>query len=166
MREFNPETLTPWVTPVYAKSCLKEKGCTNAGTAEEPVDNFGQMTIFAQPVEDDCCGYGHQHADDEVVQHAQSAKNVNLTLGRKCTCSGNGSAACCCYGRDDPGLGGMVPDRRIGCGPGIPYVVAMMSALYVPSAGEGVTGFMAGTNSGTRKSCGRKPSPGQKQQPG
>ncbi|HBL4690432.1 TPA: type VI secretion system tip protein VgrG, partial [Citrobacter sedlakii] len=31
MREFNPETLTPWVTPVYAKSCLKEKGCTDAG---------------------------------------------------------------------------------------------------------------------------------------
>jgi len=41
MREFNPETLTPWVTPVYAKSCLNEKGCTNAGIAEEPVDNFG-----------------------------------------------------------------------------------------------------------------------------
>ncbi|EAV3921652.1 type VI secretion system tip protein VgrG [Salmonella enterica] len=39
MREFNPETLTPWVTPVYAKSCLKEKGCTDAGTAEEPVDH-------------------------------------------------------------------------------------------------------------------------------
>ncbi|ECG8185423.1 type VI secretion system tube protein Hcp, partial [Salmonella enterica] len=31
------------------KSCLKAKGCTDAGTAEEPVDNFGQMTIFAQP---------------------------------------------------------------------------------------------------------------------
>lgn len=49
MREFNPETLTPWVAPVYAKSCLKEKGCTDAGTAEEPVEYFGQMTIFAQP---------------------------------------------------------------------------------------------------------------------
>jgi hypothetical protein len=69
------------VTPVYAKSCLKEKGCTNAGTAEEPVDNFGQMTIFAQPVEDDCCGYGHQHADDEVVQHAQSAKKRKPDAG-------------------------------------------------------------------------------------
>lgn len=71
------------MTPVYAKSCLKEKGCTDAGTGEEPVDNFGQMTIFAQPVEDDCCGYGHQHehADDEVVQHAQSAKKRKPDTG-------------------------------------------------------------------------------------
>ncbi|HAW6898632.1 TPA: DUF2345 domain-containing protein, partial [Escherichia coli] len=83
MREFNPETLTPWVTPVYAKSCLKEKGCTDAGTAEELVDHFGQMTIFAQPVEDDCCGYGHQHehTDDEVVQHAQSARKRKPDVG-------------------------------------------------------------------------------------
>jgi len=75
------------VTPVYAKSCLKEKGCTDAGTTEEPVENFGQMTIFARPVEDDCCGYGHQHApagDEEVVQHAQSArKRKSDTEGEK-----------------------------------------------------------------------------------
>lgn len=31
----------------------------------------------------------------------------------------------------------MVPDRRTGRGQGIPYVGAMISALYVPSAGEG-----------------------------
>jgi len=50
---------------------------------EEPVDNFGQMTIFAQPVEDDCCGYGHhyEHADDKVIQHAQSAKKRKPDTG-------------------------------------------------------------------------------------
>lgn len=41
---------SPAVNPVYAKSCLKEKGCTDAGTAEEPAENFGQVAIFAQPV--------------------------------------------------------------------------------------------------------------------
>ncbi|MCQ8806486.1 type VI secretion system tube protein Hcp, partial [Escherichia coli] len=48
----------PAVKPVYAKSCLKEKGCTDAGTAEEPAENFGQVAIFAPPVVDECCG-GH-----------------------------------------------------------------------------------------------------------
>ena len=57
----NPEPLpvvnlplsSPAVNPVYAKSCLKEKGCTDAGTAEEPAENFGQVAIFALPVVDD-----------------------------------------------------------------------------------------------------------------
>ncbi|MEP8849213.1 S-type pyocin domain-containing protein [Enterobacter hormaechei] len=142
MREFNPETLTPWVTPVYAKSCLKEKGCTDAGTAEEPVDNFGQMTIFAQPVEDDCCGYGHQHehADDEVVQHAQSAKKRKPDAGGE-NAPAQATAAPLALGAATGVItqvwGEWSLTGVLGAARGIPYVGAMMSALYVPSAGEG-----------------------------
>ncbi|GKX44642.1 S-type pyocin domain-containing protein [Pectobacterium carotovorum] len=70
--------LTPMLTapPVYAKSCLFDDGCTQAGTEEEPVEHFGEMVLFAQPEQDDCCGYGHHVADNthEVVQHAQATK--------------------------------------------------------------------------------------------
>ncbi|ECG8572478.1 type VI secretion system tip protein VgrG [Salmonella enterica subsp. diarizonae] len=144
MREFNPETLTPWVTPVYAKSCLKEKGCTDAGTAEEPVDNFGQMTIFAQPAEDDCCGYGHQHehADDEVVQHAQSAKKRKPDAGgANAPAPAQATAAPLALGAATGVMtqvwGEWSLTGVLGAARGIPYVGAMMSALYVPSAGEG-----------------------------
>lgn len=142
MREFNPETLTPWVTPVYAKSCLKEKGCTNAGTAEEPVDNFGQMTIFAQPVEDDCCGYGHQYADDEVVQHAKSAKKRKPDAGgANAPAPAQATAAPLTLGAATGAMtqvwGEWSLTGVLGAARGIPYVGAMMSALYVPTAGEG-----------------------------
>lgn len=62
--------------PVYAKSCLLDTGCTQAGTEEEPVENFGEMVLFAQPEQDDCCGYGHYATDNshQVEQHAQAAK--------------------------------------------------------------------------------------------
>lgn len=148
MREFNPETLAPWVTPVYAKSCLKEKGCTDGGTNEESADNFGEMTIFAQPVEDDCCGYGHQHEhDDEVVQHAQSAKR-RKPGSESAVAPAEASAAPLALG------GGALAARTtagvmtqvwgewsltgvLGAARGIPYVGAMMSALYIPSAGAG-----------------------------
>ncbi|MDR9890971.1 S-type pyocin domain-containing protein, partial [Pseudenterobacter timonensis] len=143
MREFNPETLTPWVTPVYAKSCLKEKGCTDAGTTDEPVENFGQMTIFAQPVEDDCCGYGHQHAheeDEEVVQHAQSAKKRKPGAGSE-KAPAEASAAPLALGAATGVMtqvwGEWSLTGVLGAARGIPYVGAMMSALYVPSAGEG-----------------------------
>ena len=146
MREFNPETLTPWVTPVYAKSCLKEKGCTDAGTSEEPVDNFGQMTIFAQPVEDDCCGYGHQHehADDEVVQHAQTAKKrkpgaggANVPTPAPAQATAAPLALGAATGVMTQVWGEWSLTGVLGAARGIPYVGAMMSALYVPSAGEG-----------------------------
>ena len=142
MREFNPETLAPWVTPVYAKSCLKEKGCTDAGTAEEPVDNFGQMTIFAQPVEDDCCGYGHQHEheEDEIVQHAQSAKKRKPDAGGA-NAPAQATAAPLALGAATGVMtqvwGEWSLNGVLGAARGIPYVGAMMSALYVPSAGEG-----------------------------
>ncbi|CAM8348428.1 type IV secretion protein Rhs [Klebsiella pneumoniae] len=140
MREFNPETLTPWVTPVYAKSCLKEKGCTDAGTTDEPVENFGQMTIFAQSVEDDCCGYGHQHAHEEVVQHAQSAKKRIPGAGSE-KAPAEASAAPLALGAATGVMtqvwGEWSLTGVLGAARGIPYVGAMMSALYVPSAGEG-----------------------------
>ncbi|MFP1920060.1 PAAR domain-containing protein, partial [Lonsdalea quercina] len=68
--------LSPMLTtpPVFAKSCLRGEGCTDAGTEKETVDNFGQMALFAQPVVDDCCGYRPPHANKPVVQHAQAAK--------------------------------------------------------------------------------------------
>ncbi|VEJ53575.1 S-type pyocin domain-containing protein [Pragia fontium] len=34
------------VEPVFAKSCLRESGCTDAGTSAEPIDNFGQMAFY------------------------------------------------------------------------------------------------------------------------
>ena len=140
MREFNPETLTPWVTPVYAKSCLKEKGCTDAGTAEEPADNFGQMAIFAQPVEDDCCGYGHQHEhdDDDVVQHAQSVKR-RKPGSESATVPAEASAApvALAAGAMTQVWGEWSLTGVLGAARGIPYVGALASALYIPSAGEG-----------------------------
>ncbi|MFP1763128.1 S-type pyocin domain-containing protein [Lonsdalea quercina] len=73
--------LSPMLTtpPVFAKSCLRGEGCTDAGTEKETVDNFGQMALFAQPVVDDCCGYRPPHANKPVVQHAQAAKKKKLS---------------------------------------------------------------------------------------
>ncbi|EEL2011255.1 killer protein of pyocin s3 [Salmonella enterica] len=34
------------VTPVFAKSCLRGNGCTDAGTTSEPVENFGKVGFF------------------------------------------------------------------------------------------------------------------------
>ncbi|POD98856.1 type VI secretion system PAAR protein [Pectobacterium odoriferum] len=70
--------LTPMLTvpPVYAKSCLQDKGCIHARTEKKPVKNFGDMVLFAQPEQDDCCGYDYHSASNthEVVQHAQATK--------------------------------------------------------------------------------------------
>ncbi|WES68035.1 type VI secretion system tube protein TssD [Superficieibacter sp. HKU1] len=104
----------PQVTPVYAKSCLKEKGCTDAGTAEEPAENFGQVAIFAQPVVDDCCGYRHPH----------DAENASFPL-----VSGGPLAT---RGWGEWSLSGVLGVARY-----VPYIGALASALYIPSAGEG-----------------------------
>lgn len=45
-KEFTPENDDPSVTPVFAKSCLRGSGCTDAGTESEPVDNFGEMSFY------------------------------------------------------------------------------------------------------------------------
>lgn len=105
----NPVPPLPEVTPVYAKSCLKEKGCTDAGTTKEPADNFGQMAIFAQPAVDDCCGYRHPPVEGTAVP---------LVLASQV------------WG--EWSLGG-----ALGAARGVPYIGALASALYIPSAGEG-----------------------------
>jgi type VI secretion system Hcp family effector len=105
-----PSPPAPKVTPVYAKSCLKEKGCTDAGSAEEPAKNFGQMAIFAQPIVDDCCGYAHP--DEATV--------APLTLGALTQISGEWSLS-----------------GALGAARAIPWIGALASALYVPSAGKG-----------------------------
>ncbi|WP_387463716.1 S-type pyocin domain-containing protein [Photorhabdus sp. RM323S] len=43
-----PVTKAPLI-PVFAKSCLRGKGCTDAGTEAEPADNFGRMAIYQVP---------------------------------------------------------------------------------------------------------------------
>ena len=105
-----PSPPAPKVTPVYAKSSLKEKGCTDAGSAEEPAKNFGQMAIFAQPIVDDCCGYAHP--DEATV--------APLTLGALTQVSGEWSLS-----------------GALGAARAIPWIGALASALYVPSAGKG-----------------------------
>ncbi|MGE6983163.1 type VI secretion system tube protein TssD [Kluyvera intermedia] len=105
-----PSPPAPKVTPVYAKSCLKEKGCTDAGSAEEPAKNFGQMAIFTQPIVDDCCGYAHP--DEATV--------ATLTLGALTQISGEWSLS-----------------GALGAARAIPWIGALASALYVPSAGKG-----------------------------
>ena len=37
---------TTTIEPVFAKSCLRGSGCTDAGTAPEPTDNFGGMAFY------------------------------------------------------------------------------------------------------------------------
>ncbi|MFJ2976541.1 type VI secretion system tube protein TssD [Kluyvera sp. NPDC087067] len=105
-----PSPPAPKITPVYAKSCLKEKGCTDAGSAEEPAENFGQMAIFAQPVVDDCCGYAPP----------AEASAAPLALGALTQVSGEWSLS-----------------GALGAARAIPWIGALASALYVPSAGKG-----------------------------
>ena len=102
-----PSPPAPKVTPVYAKSCLKAKGCTDAGSAEEPTENFGQMAIFSQPVVDDCCGYAPP-AEASVAPLALGAMS------------------------DEWSLSGVLGAARA-----ISWIGALASALYVPSAGKG-----------------------------
>ncbi|EHM2230484.1 type VI secretion system tube protein TssD [Salmonella bongori] len=110
----------PRITPVYAKSCLKEKGCTDAGTTEESAENFGQIAIFAQPLVDDCCGYRHHHADKNIAHATEAAAPLALS----------GTLATQVYG--EWSLSGVLGAAR-----GVPYIGALASALYIPLAGEG-----------------------------
>ena len=53
--------------PVYAKSCLRGDGCTDAGTDQESVDNFGHGGYY-------CATPQAEQPQEEPVQHAQAAK--------------------------------------------------------------------------------------------
>ena len=53
---------------VFAKSCLRGEGCNDAGEEQEPHTNFASMAFYqAVPPADPA-------SDNEVVQHAQTAK--------------------------------------------------------------------------------------------
>ncbi|HAN1937697.1 TPA: type VI secretion system tube protein Hcp [Escherichia coli] len=110
---------SPAVNPVYAKSCLKVKGCTDAGTAEEPAENFGQVAIFVQPVVDDCCGYHHPEAN--VIGEPAEAQTMLLFP--------SSVLATQIWGKWS--LSGVLSATRGS------YIGALASALYIPSAGEG-----------------------------
>lgn len=59
-------------TPVFAKSCMRGAGCTDAGTEEEPQGNFSSMSFYqAQPAKP---AEPTPATDNEPVQRAQSAK--------------------------------------------------------------------------------------------
>ncbi|WP_237613363.1 type VI secretion system PAAR protein [Pectobacterium parmentieri] len=66
--------LTPMlaVEPVFAKSCLRGAGCTDAGKEDEPQSNIGEMSVyFSMPA-----GESIAPTDEpgEVKQYAQAAK--------------------------------------------------------------------------------------------
>ncbi|POD94446.1 S-type pyocin domain-containing protein [Pectobacterium odoriferum] len=71
--------LTPMlaVEPVFAKSCLRGAGCTNAGTEDEPQGNIGEMSFYvAEPVGESIVPEDKQ---GEVKQYAQAAKKKNTS---------------------------------------------------------------------------------------
>ncbi|CAM8204540.1 S-type pyocin domain-containing protein [Enterobacter asburiae] len=53
--------------PVFAKSCLRGDGCTDAGTDQESVDNFGHAGYYRATPQ-------AEQPKEEPVQHAQAAK--------------------------------------------------------------------------------------------
>ncbi|WGL29350.1 S-type pyocin domain-containing protein [Pectobacterium brasiliense] len=71
--------LTPMlaVEPVFAKSCLRGAGCTDAGKEDEPQGNIGEMSFYvAEPVEQ---ANSPQEKSVEVKQYAQAAKKKNTS---------------------------------------------------------------------------------------
>lgn len=68
----SPEPVAP-VVPVFSKSCLRGTGCTDAGTAEEPQENFATMSFYqSQPAAP--ASSSTPATDSGTVQHAQTAK--------------------------------------------------------------------------------------------
>ncbi|EGT5657532.1 killer protein of pyocin s3, partial [Citrobacter braakii] len=59
--------VAPLPVAVYAKSCLRGEGCTDAGTEQERLDNFGHAGYYRAAPQT-------EHTKEEPVQHAQVAK--------------------------------------------------------------------------------------------
>lgn len=108
------------VTPVYAKSCLKETGCTDAGDAEEPAEHFGEMAIFTRTTADDCCGYDHKPDSKHTTVPAEASSLAPMLPVAMSRVWGSES------------LGGL-----LGAAESVPWIGALASALYIPAAGEG-----------------------------
>ncbi|WJM85462.1 type VI secretion system PAAR protein [Dickeya chrysanthemi] len=76
--------LTPMLVtePVFAKSCLRGAGCTDAGTAEEPQANIGEMSVyFSTPAAT------ASEKPGEVKQYAQAAKKKRTSAVKSGTAS-------------------------------------------------------------------------------
>ena len=63
----SPAIITPLPVAVYAKSCLRGEGCTDAGTEQELFDNFGHAGYYRATPQT-------EQVKEEPVQHAQAAK--------------------------------------------------------------------------------------------
>lgn len=57
---------------VFAKSCLRGEGCNDAGEEQEPHTHFASMAFYQAVLPADPA------SDNDVVQHAQTAKKRNL----------------------------------------------------------------------------------------
>jgi len=68
-----PEPVAP-VVPVFSKSCLRGAGCTDAGTAEEPQENFAAMSFYQSQPAPPASSSPSPVTDSGAVQHAQTAK--------------------------------------------------------------------------------------------
>lgn len=153
LRTVDPITLQPVVSPVFAKSCLKEKGCTDAGTSQESADNFGETFLFSQSMPAACCGIPVSDLtatdDSEVVEHAQSAKRHSATstvVGAGALAAGTTALAMNSAPLTEglTQIGGRVALGEaigstgfLGTLEAIPWIGVLASALYIPGAGEG-----------------------------
>ncbi|MEI0694350.1 S-type pyocin domain-containing protein [Pectobacterium aroidearum] len=71
--------LSPMLTvePVFAKSCLRGAGCTDAGKEDEPQGNIGEMSVyFSEPVGESIAS---TDKPGEVKQYAQATKKKNTS---------------------------------------------------------------------------------------
>ncbi|QLY01648.1 S-type pyocin domain-containing protein [Citrobacter braakii] len=67
--------------PVFAKSCLRGAGCTDAGTEDEPQANFAAMSIYQSLPASPPPESSSTATSNEPEQHAQAAKKTKTTSG-------------------------------------------------------------------------------------
>ncbi|HEE9874042.1 TPA: S-type pyocin domain-containing protein [Citrobacter braakii] len=67
--------------PVFAKSCLRGAGCTDAGTEDEPQANFAAMSIYQSLPASPPPESSSTTTSNEPEQHAQAAKKTKTASG-------------------------------------------------------------------------------------
>ncbi|MCG8155919.1 S-type pyocin domain-containing protein [Brenneria goodwinii] len=78
-----PAPVKPVPPPVFAKSCLRGAGCNDAGTTEEPQENFATMSFYQSlPFSPSTSSTPSPTADSETVQYAQTAKKKQPATGK------------------------------------------------------------------------------------
>ncbi|MBN3263013.1 S-type pyocin domain-containing protein [Pectobacterium brasiliense] len=67
--------LSPMLTiePVFAKSCLRGAGCTDAGTEDESQSNIGEISVYV------AASVASSQKQNDVKQHAQAAKKKDAS---------------------------------------------------------------------------------------